>query len=297
MVSNLRAMVFITLSFSATSMFAQQAPRARVVVNSHGMSSGYLGVGVEDVDSDRARALNLHEEHGAEIKHVEDGSPAAKAGLKEGDVVLDYNGQRVEGVHQFIRMVSETPAGRRCTLNVWRNNQNVTLTATIAGRAGHGMSDDDEMSWIGVPRPAMPAMPATPAMPPMPNMPRLSEMPPMPAIPALPGFGWQSAMLGIESEELNPQLAEYFGVKEGVLVRSVIRNSPAEKAGLKAGDVILRIDGTPVSSPREISSIMRSSRSKRSTTVTLNRQRREMTLEVKRPEQSRRASDPFEVPM
>ena len=93
-------------------------------------------------------------------------------------------------------------------------------------------------------------------------------------------------MLGIVSEELNPELAEYFGVKEGVLVRSVVKSSPAEKAGMKAGDVILKIDGTPVASPREISSLMRSSRSKKTNVITLSRSKKELTLEVKKPERS-----------
>jgi serine protease Do len=261
------------------------APRVRMISNMHHSGGGYLGVGVEDVDSNRARALNLKEEHGAEVKHIEEGSPAAKAGLKESDVVLDYNGQRIEGVEQFIRMVGETPVGRRCTLNVWRNNANLTLTATVAARAGRMPGDD--------------MFPAMPNMPNMPNMtrPMIKSMPPMPPMPEIPGFVWRASMLGIESEELNPQLAEYFGVHDGVLVRAVVKNSAAEKAGLKAGDVITKIDGTAVASPREISSMIRANRAKKSTSVTLSRSRKEMTLEVKRAEESRLQEEIDDLPL
>ena len=79
--------------------FGQDAPKSkasRAVVVSH--SGSYLGVGAIDIDDERAKALNLKEARGVEIKSVEDGSPAAKAGLKEGDVVLEFNGQHVEGI-------------------------------------------------------------------------------------------------------------------------------------------------------------------------------------------------------
>jgi serine protease Do len=93
-------------------------------------------------------------------------------------------------------------------------------------------------------------------------------------------------VLGIESETLNPQLAEYFGVKEGVLVRSVSANSSAEKAGFKAGDVIIRVDGQKVTSPREISSILQAARSRKTLPVTVVRRQKEVVLNVMLEENS-----------
>ena len=72
-----------------------------------------------------------------------------------------------------------------------------------------------------------------------------------------PVVSWRSSILGIEGESLDSQLADFFGVKEGVLVRSVVKGSAAEKAGLKAGDVIVRVDDTKVATPREVSSAVR----------------------------------------
>ena len=76
-------------------------------------NSGYLGIGAQDIDADRAKALKLKEERGAEVTNVIEDSPAAKAGFKEGDVVLEFNGQKVEGIEQLTRMVRRLPAGRR----------------------------------------------------------------------------------------------------------------------------------------------------------------------------------------
>jgi serine protease Do len=94
-------------------------------------------------------------------------------------------------------------------------------------------------------------------------------------------------MLGIESESLNPQLAEYFGVKEGVLVRSVTANSSAEKAGFKAGDVIIKVDAEKVTTPREISSILQAARSRKTLPVTVIRRQKEIVLNVTLEENSR----------
>src|SRR5512139_2437444 len=79
--------------------FTGFAPQINITTSS---SRSYLGVGVAEINADRAKALKLKEERGVEITRVEDDSPAAKAGLKVGDVVLEYNGQRLEGTEQFV---------------------------------------------------------------------------------------------------------------------------------------------------------------------------------------------------
>jgi len=82
------------------------------------------------------------------------------------------------------------------------------------------------------------------------------------------------------SEPIEGQLADFFGVKEGVLVRSVVAKSPADKAGLKAGDVIVKADGTAVKSPREITGMLRRQRENRHLSITVVRSHKEMTLEL-----------------
>src|ERR1017187_8977106 len=94
----------------------------------------YLGIGTADIGSDRAKALKLKEERGAEITKVYEDSPAAKAGFKEGDVVMEFNDQAVEGTEQLVRMVRETPPDRQVKIVVWRNGSSQTLTATVGTR-------------------------------------------------------------------------------------------------------------------------------------------------------------------
>jgi serine protease Do len=225
-----------------------------------GSSSSYLGIGVADVDADRAKALKLADVHGVEIRNVADDGPAAKAGLKEGDVVLEYNGERVEGKEQLIRMVRETPVGRQVKLQVWRNGAAQNITVTVGKRSGNIFLSPDGSGgpWSG------PEI----RIPPMPDMPH-------------PMMSWRNAVLGVECESLTSQLAQYFGVKEGVLVRSVVAGTAAEKAGIKAGDVIVKVNGTNVTTPREISSILRDRRgATRTVPVVVMRDQKEMTITV-----------------
>src|SRR4051812_29728755 len=112
------------------------APRARtaqaiVIQKSAG---GYLGIGGVEVTPERVKALNLKEERGVEVSSVTEDGPAAKAGIKAGDVVLEFNGTPVQGTVQFQRMVSETPPGRQVKLTVWRNSALQTVVATIGER-------------------------------------------------------------------------------------------------------------------------------------------------------------------
>jgi serine protease Do len=253
----MRSGIYLTAFLAAMSMalpsaFSQVTRSRTIAVQPAGTS--YLGIGVAEVTADRAKTLNLKEVRGAEVSRLEDG-PAAKAGVKEGDVVLEYNGSPVEGVEQFVRMVRETPAGRAVKLTVWRNGVTQTLMVTVGERQGMVLG--------------------TPGGPV-----RIPEMPPI----EIPRFewSWQNSMIGIEGESLGAarQLAEFFGVRDGVLVRQVLRNTPAEKAGLKAGDVITKVDGAAVGSTREITAQLRSSRSKGAVTLTVVREKREMQLTV-----------------
>ena len=260
----MRQISAMAISLIATGMvvapagFGQPNRASRAVVISR--SGSYLGIGGIDIDEERARALNLKEVRGVEIKSVDANSPAAKAGLKDGDVVLEYNGQSVAGIEQFARLVRETPAGREVKLQIWRGGAAQTVTAAIATRPGATMQPGDSYPYT------------VPPMPPMPSMPEV-EMPSA-------HMTWRSSTLGMETESLSPQLAEFFGVKEGALVRAVARNSPAEKAGIKAGDVVVKLDETKVSTPREITSAIRGLRSKHTFPVVVMRNHQEMTVSV-----------------
>ena len=253
---------------------ARARTAARRVVVPRG--SSYLGIAVVEIEADHAKALHLKEARGVEVTCVDEDSPASKAGLKPGDVVLEYNGERVQGGEQFVRLVRETPPGHAAALLVVRNGANQTLTATIAQRPQAAMAFEFEGDNFAM------AMPPMAPMPPMQPLPGIR----MPDIPRA-FMTWRSPTLGIESESLNPQLAEFFGVKEGVLVRAVTKDSSAEKSGFKAGDVIVKVDGERVTTPREISSILQASRSKKTLPVTVVRHQKEVVLNVVLEENSR----------
>jgi serine protease Do len=222
-----------------------------------------LGIGAMDVTPERAKALNLKEERGVEVSSLEAEGPAAKAGIKEGDVVLEFNGQQVQSRAQFQRLVQETPVGRQVKISVWRNGSAQTFTATVGERKNGPMILGPEGSWNF-------NMPAIPNMPEMPNF-------------EIPRFSMsQDPMLGIIGEPLGQedQLAEFFGVQEGVLVRSVKKGSAADKAGLKAGDVITKVEDTKVTSSAEITRTLRRLRPKKTLTLTVVRSKKEMPLTV-----------------
>jgi serine protease Do len=225
-------------------------------------SGSYLGVGVADINAERVKALKLKEERGVEVTRVEDNSPATKAGLKVGDVVLDYNGQRVEGTAQFQRMVRETPADRQLRLLISRDGATQTVTAAIGQRNANvlGMYADSYKS----------------------QMDRLQQNLGQLKIPDTPRalMSWRSGALGVEAEALSDQLAAYFGVKEGVLVRSVAKDSAAEKAGIKTGDVITKVGETKVTTPSEVTQTIRGLQDKKTFPVTVVRDRKETTLSV-----------------
>ena len=235
---------------------AQPAPMAPPEARAWQMlpaGGSFLGVGVKEIDSDRAKEMKLREEAGVEITRVEEDSPAAKAGLKIGDAILQFNGQRVEGFEQFSRFVRETPPGREVKLTVSRDGNVQAIAAKIGSRKGF--------------------------VPPAPfaiEMPRIE----MPQIPDMPHniMMWRSSTLGIEVEPIRGQLADYFGVKEGVLVRSVSKDTAAEKAGIRAGDVILKVNQTRVSTAGEVTGALRSLEGKRSVPIVLMRDHKEITL-------------------
>jgi serine protease Do len=231
----------------------------RVIVTQRG-SGSFLGIGVQEIDSERAKALNLREERGVEVTRVEDESPAAKGGIRIGDVVLEYNGDKVEGVEEFMRMVRETPPGREVKLSITRNGTPQQLAMKTGSRKTWMTTRYGDVGALELPNVAFPEIN-------VPDVPRAF-------------MSWRSSIVGIEAESLDSQLAEYFGVKEGVLVRSVVRGSSAEKAGLRAGDVIVKVDDTRVTSPREISANIRSSRAKKSVPVQVIRDKREVTLQL-----------------
>jgi serine protease Do len=226
----------------------------------------WLGLRLEDVTAEKAKELKLAGEYGVIVKDVEEESPAAKAGVAKADVILEFAGEKVRSAAHLRRLVRETPAGRSVTLLVSRAGQTKTLSAKLEARPGGTFT--------------------MPAMPPMPAMPDIQ-------IPEF-DFVWHArgARLGISADELTPQLAQYFGVKQGkgILVREVIVGSAAEKAGLKAGDVIVQVDGKDVDTVGKLRRALAGEKEApeaRKVTLTIVRDKREQTLTVELTPQER----------
>jgi len=193
-----------------------------------------IGVSVEDLDDADAKQTK----GGVKVETVTPDGPADKAGIKAGDTITEFDGERVRSTTQFSRLVHETPAGRQVAVALSRAGQRMNVTLTTEQR---GWSDDFGVRMLDLPRasraPLPPSAPRTPR-PPTAITPEFFDMPFV-----RPAGGRR---LGITVEGLDDQLAEYFGVKEGLLVKSVVADSAAQKAGIKAGDVITAINGSKV---------------------------------------------------
>lgn len=208
-----------------------------------------LGVMVSDLDS--------KEGSGVTIDEVTGDSAAEKAGLRAGDVVVEYDGERVRSARQFTRLVQETPDGHPVKIAVLRNGQRQVLDATPEARAfSWNMGVDGDRIRREVER----GMRGFRVEPPLafdfrtePGEPRRFEFRMDDLAPEV--FRSTRGRLGVTVESLSPQLAGYFGATNGgALVSSVTKGSAAEKAGLKAGDVITSVNGSRV---RDADSLIR----------------------------------------
>ncbi|MGA8026834.1 MAG: PDZ domain-containing protein [Bryobacteraceae bacterium] len=228
-------------------------------------SGSYLGVSLADIDADRANALKLGEAKGVEVTQVWEGSPAEKAGIRAGDVLLSYNGENILGAQQFVRLVQETPQGRKIKVQFWRDGR-MQSAAVITGAP-----EFHRVQPLELPNGSLAGLEG--------QIRELQTSIPL-EIPS-PLLAWKSSVLGIECEPVDSQLAQYFGVKQGVLVRSVEKGSAAEKAGLKAGDVVTAVGERSVASPRDVSSFLRTQHKPgESVTVALVRDHKALSVSV-----------------
>ena len=242
--------------------------------------SSWLGVETQEVTADKTKELKLPAERGVLVGKILPDSPAAKAGLKENDVITEINGQRVEGSVQFRRFIHEIPAGRAVQLAVWRNGRSQNITATL------GKSEMGNKTFMrSTPGVFAFRTPDGGAMPEIDALPEIAEIPPM---------NWDHMMapnarprLGIDAEDLSGQLGTFFGAPEGegVLVRSVNSGSPAEKSGMKAGDVITSINGDRIRSVGDLREKLSAKESDKEQSVKVGvlRNKTEASLDVQLP--------------
>jgi serine protease Do len=242
-----------------------------------------IGVSIRDVDNDDAKNVK-GAGTGVIVEDVTAGSPAEKAGIRKGDVIVEFDGERVRSVRQLTRLVQETPSGRTVQAVLMRDGQRTTVSVTPRDGSRFDSDRIDDLMDMSrgfkyrvAPRPpAAPGAPAPPAPPPAWDFDEF--------------FGRvTTSRLGITVDSLSPQLAEYFGTKEGVLVTSITDGSAASKAGLKAGDVITAFNGSAVITPSDLRRRSQGLEDGDEFTIAVMRDRKPLTLKGKaeRPERRR----------
>jgi serine protease Do len=225
-------------------------------------------VEIREVTPDKAKDLKLSSPGGVIVTEVEPDSPAAKAGLKENDVITQYHGQTVEGTVQFRRLVRETPPGRTVALVITRDGASQNLSVELGDRDALFENQVKAMQWkmrdLGnVHSFVKPDFDL--------NFSGPNEF-----------FDARTPVLGISVEDLSGQLGAYFGAPDGkgILVREVRPGTPAEKAGLKAGDVIVKLDGKPIHNLAELREQLRADSDQKALSVTVLRRGSEMSIPV-----------------
>jgi len=239
----------------------------------------YLGVDVRDITSERLGALKLKEERGVEITMVDQDAPAGKAGLKEHDVILEFNGTKVESEEQFRRMIRETPPGRNVTLGISRDGVPMNIQAQIGdrGKIANNIFKMEGNGWKMI----TPQPPAPPEF----NIPFDIQVPTF------------TPALGVQVDNVGQQLGDYFGVRngEGLLVRSVEKGSPAEKGGMKAGDVITRADNEKITDRADLRRAVRAHHDGGKIAFTVIRDKHEQNLVIELPARKSRDSSGIQI--
>jgi serine protease Do len=223
-----------------------------------------LGITLEEVAADAVAP------RGARVASVEEESPAEVAGLREGDVIVEFDGEAVRSVRQLARLVRETPADRRVEIGVVREGKREMLTAELEARPRFGLLRElrnpvPGFDWRGL------ADLGGDSAPHIRLGPDAWRMAPGPGRPRL----------GIRYQELGDQLAEYFGAGEGgVLVVHVDRDSPADRAGLKAGDVVTRVGERAVEGGDDLRAAVREAADGATLQVTVSRRGTSRELDI-----------------
>jgi serine protease Do len=224
-----------------------------------GESKSYLGIDSQDVTPERASKLKLSSDRGVEVKMVDQDAPAGKAGLKEHDVIVKFNDKPVTDMYELKRFIRDTTPDSTVNLSIVRDSRPMDVKVKLTAR------------------------PVFVGMGPI-HIPRID-------IPPMPNFEVPSVMMlarrnGLTVEDITRQMGEVFGAKDGrgVLIRSVEKNSPAELAGFRAGDIIVRVGNEPIEGINDWNQVMRQQTSSTKINVTVVREKREQSLSLAVPE-------------
>ena len=239
--------VFATLSLLSVNALGQATPPAPPTppsgmtapvpqVFSFGLEgNGYLGISPENISRENMSQYGLSAPRGVGISNVSQGSPAERAGLKKGDVILQFDGEPVTSTRKLLRLIGESAPEQSVRLTISRNNSEQQVSVTLGQREpatySFGRAAPDLNGYFRTTPPTVPRAPRGIA----------------PEVFAY-SFGGNNRRVGITTTALTKQLADFFGVSggQGLLISSISENSPASKAGLKAGDVITEVNGEKI---------------------------------------------------
>jgi S1-C subfamily serine protease len=244
---------------------SRSMPRTDMMMLQGGGSE--VGISVRDLNSDEIAKAKLAQPGGVLVEVVHEDSPASRAGLMNGDIVVEFDGERVRGVQHFARLVRETPPGRSVTSTILRggSRRDVEITPEAEDRAGRLLRDLPQIER------RLRALPQIPDLP--------ADLDPTPDLQVTP-----RGQIGITLAPLSDQLASYFGVEQGVLVSTVANGSAAAQGGLKAGDVITAINGRPARSVGEVTRVVRGAKPGSVLEMRVFRDKKETTVKVTVPE-------------
>jgi serine protease Do len=261
--------------------------------SAHG-ALGYLGVDLRDVPADQIAALKLKDARGAEVVLVDHDAPAGKAGLREHDIVLQLNGQAIDNGDQIRKLLHDCPPGKTITLLVSRDGQQMTITTQMTTQ-----KEVERQAWeqhLTVPGSLdVPSDSATSDF---------SNGSPSSSSSVRGGNSFIGTMLmnpsytGAILEKMSNQLADFFGVSSGagLLVRSVVANSPAAVAGMRAGDVVIAADAKPVATTGDWAKAVKNSHGHALSIVVL-RDKKQQTLTLTPDSKKRSSLEQLEQPI
>ena len=230
----------------------------------HNSSQGYLGVDVADVSQSRAQSLHLNHTAGAEITILDHDAPAGKAGLHVHDVIVAANGASIENAEQFRQLLHRQAPGKKLRLSVNRDGAMQTITVQMADRRKVEQEAQQEIEQSNLPPGAQGFLSGGDVAPSMAG-----------------GFHFwglgSSFHVGALVERMTPEMQDYLGVDNGVIVKSVARHSAAAQAGLQAHDVILAVGAETVATTSDWERLLRASNGK-VVPVSIQRDRARQTL-------------------
>ncbi len=274
--TKLAATLAAIVVLGGASLATAQANRIQEIIRLGG-SQAFLGVSMEEVTAENMAKYKLAGEKGVIVQSVEKDSPAEKAGIRAGDVILEFVGQPVLSMAQMSRMVQEMPVGRTVDLVVSRDGKKVNLSAKLAKSEARGIE-----ALVG----AMPRMERERDL-------RDRELELRRLLPEGRSFRFSfpeggrwvvetaRPRLGVTLDSISDQMGAFLGVPggKGALVTTVEKETPAE-GKLKAGDVIVGVDGKSVDSPDGLMRAIRDKGADAKVDLKIIREKKEMTVSV-----------------